>query len=165
MSGRNRWSAAELVAFLTFTRGTRLEAAWHIAFGGLRTGELLALRWADVDLGGRHINVRNAVVGVPYIAIAPSSISDRSRVVGVGSGLQAVLQAHRERQQAERSEWGDRYGDQDLVVCQESGQPLHPRELTRVFGALVDEAGLPPTGLAATRFVDRAPSLPRGAEA
>ncbi len=152
MSRLDHWTPDELAAFLAEIRGTRLEAAWHLAaFGGLRTGELLALRWTDVDLDAARIDVRNAVVGVPYTAIKPPSTSRRVRAVDLHPGTVAILCEHRERQEAERSEWGSDYSDHDLVVCRESGEPLHPRSLSRALAQVAERAALRPIGLPAIR--------------
>jgi integrase len=152
MSGLDTWTPGELAAFIAAARGTRLEAAWHLAvFGGLRIGELLALRWTDVDLGHGRIEVRDAVVGVPYATIRPAPISRRARAINVGLDLAALLHEHRARQCAERTEWGPHYSDHDLVVCRENGKPLHPRRLSRAFERVAEQAGLRPTGLPTLR--------------
>lgn len=61
------WEPAELAAFLKSVKDTRLEAAWRLAaMTGMRRGEVLGLRWCDVDLGASRVAVRNAVVSVAY---------------------------------------------------------------------------------------------------
>ncbi|MDQ3571461.1 MAG: tyrosine-type recombinase/integrase [Actinomycetota bacterium] len=162
MNSPNRWTPRELAAFFAAVGGTRLEGAWHLAGGGLRIGELLALRWSDVDLTGRCVVVRNAVFGVPYTSIAPSPISPRGRWVGLDADLVAALAKHRARQEAEQTEFGSEYSSHELAVCREDGRPIHPRSLSRTFAALVARAGLPPIELAAIRQVGPAPSIRAG---
>lgn len=143
MSRRSRWTAADVEAFLDATVDSQLEAAWHlIAFAGLRVGEVLALRWADIDAAAGLLRVRHAVVGVPYSALAvPGSIAGE-RVVDALPAID-VLVDHHERQEAIRSEWGSEHRDDSLVVCREGGRPLHSRELHRAFARLICDAGLP----------------------
>jgi integrase len=50
---------------------------------------------------------------------------------------------HRQRQEAERDEWGDDYEGQDLVFCLENGAPIHPHSLSQTFERLVEKSGLP----------------------
>lgn len=160
---RQCWSSAQLARFLVVARGSRLEAAWHLsALGGLRSCELLALRWSDVDLDAGYITIRRACIGVLYAAIAAPPGYNRTRTSPLNGDQMATLYAHRERQQVERSEWGASYGPHDLVVCQQNGRPLHPRALSRAFAALVDEAGLPQIEISALRLVRRAYSRAEG---
>ena len=126
--------ADELGAFLSAFASTRLEVAWHLLVdAGMRIGEVPALRWADVDAESGRIDVRNAVVGVPYTALAVPPAWLGARVISASPGVQDALRRHRRRQDAERSEWGEHYRDADLVVCREDGGPLHPRALNRVL--------------------------------
>lgn len=61
------WGPEELRVFFETVRGRRLEAAWHIAaVTGMRRGEVLGLRWKDVDLDASRISVRQALVSVAY---------------------------------------------------------------------------------------------------
>jgi integrase len=151
MSRLDHWTSDELAAFLTAVRSARLEAAWHLTAAGLRAGELLALRWADVELDGARLEVRNAVTGVPFAAIKPSSTTRWARTVDLDSDLVAVLYEHRDRQRVERSEWGAQCRDRDLVLSQENGEAHHPRALPRAFARAVAEAGLRPIRLSAMR--------------
>ena len=55
------WEPHELRVFLESVQGHRLEAAWHVAaMTGMRRGEVLGLRWKDVDFNGARISVRQA---------------------------------------------------------------------------------------------------------
>ena len=53
-----------------------------------------------------------------------------------------ALLSHQLRQQGERDAWGDAYADHGLVFAREDGNPLRPDDVTKLFGSLVDAAGL-----------------------
>ncbi len=58
-SGATTWTAAEVKDFLRAVNGERLQALWRVAVStGVRRGELLGLRWTDIDLSGRRLAVR-----------------------------------------------------------------------------------------------------------
>ena len=61
------WTADELSRFLDFVTEDRLYAAWVLAATtGMRRGEVLGLRWSDVDLDAPRLSVRQTLVSVAY---------------------------------------------------------------------------------------------------
>jgi integrase len=89
----------------------------------LRRGELLALRWSDVDLLDQRLRVRQS--WVRHEMTTPKSRSSR-RTVGFGLKTKDALE---EQFRASRY-----HGDEDLVFCHpELGTPLDPSELTRSY--------------------------------
>ena len=137
------WEAQELARFLEFVRGTRLEAGWRLAaMSGMRRGEILGLRWSDVDLDAARLSVRNAVVTVSYAVLESTPKSHQARVVDLDPETVEFLREHRVRQQVERDEWGSDYRDGDLVIAKENGEPMHPQSFSQAFERLVRRAGL-----------------------
>ncbi len=101
------WEAHELSLFLASVTGSRLEAVWRLAaMTGMRRGEILGLRWADVDLDAARISVRNAVVSVAYAVIESTPKSHNARVIDLDAETVDLLRAHRVRQQVERRRVG-----------------------------------------------------------
>jgi len=146
---RGAWTADELGAFLEASADTRLEAAWHLlADAGMRVGEVLAVRWADVDAENGRINVGDAVVGVPYSVLVAPLAAPGARVIAASPDLLDALRRHRRRQDAERSEWDCHFRDADLIVCREDGRPLHPRALHQAFRRRIAATGMPVIALA-----------------
>ena len=92
------WSAAELAAFLAWAReNSELAAAWHVlSFSGMRRGELLGLRWRDVDLDAATITVRRSA-GLVRTKGEGAAITEgptktgKPRVVDLDPGTVAVL--------------------------------------------------------------------------
>jgi integrase len=137
------WQPGELAAFLDFVRGTRMEGVWRlVAMTGIRRGEILGLRWADVDLEQARLSVRQAVVTVAYEMIESTPKSHNARVIDLDSETVGLLRVHRRQQQEEREEWGTDYEAHDLVACHENGSPIHPHSFSQTFERLVKRAGI-----------------------
>lgn len=137
------WEPSELAAFLESVKGTRLEPAWRLAaMTGMRRGEVLGLRWRDVDFDQSRIAVRNAIVSVAYEVLESTPKSHQARVIDLDPATTALLQRHRDRQAAERAEFGPEYDDRDLVICAEDGSPIHPQSFSQAFDRAVGRIDL-----------------------
>ncbi len=137
------WEPDELARFLEHVHGTRLEAAWRLAaMTGMRRGEILGLRWSDVDLDNARISVRHAVVSVAYKVLESTPKSHQARVIDLDPESVDLIREHRRKQQLERNQWGSDYLDNDLVIAMENGEPLHPQSFSQAFERLVKRAGL-----------------------
>ncbi len=137
------WEPGELAAFLRAVEGTRLEAAWRLAaMTGMRRGEVLGLRWSDVDLDASRLAVRNALVSVAYEVLESSPKSHQARVIDLDPATTALLRRHRERQRLAKEKFGEGYDDRDLVVCAEDGTPIHPQSFSQAFARVIEPAGL-----------------------
>jgi integrase len=142
------WEPDELARFLNHVRGTRLEVAWRIAaMTGMRRGEVLGLRWCDVDLDACRISVRQAVVSVAYAVLLSTPKSHQARVIDLDQTTVDLLHQHRSNQDVDRNRWGSEYSDKDLVVATENGEPIHPHSLSQAFERLVKRADLRPIRL------------------
>lgn len=133
------WTAAEAVTFLDAARSHRLYPLFYLAMStGMRRGELLGLRWQDVKPGALHIRQSLTVVG-NQIAISVPKTEKGKRRVTTSPDMEEVLEAHRQRQDAERQLLGE-WPENDLVFRTEVGTPLHPRNLERTWYALQKKA-------------------------
>ena len=138
------WSAAELAGFLRHSSTDRLGPVYEvIAACGLRRGETLGLRWADVDLTRRVMHVRQTLTdvgghltfGTPKTRASEASVPLTDRAVG------ALLERQLQRD-TEHEQWGEAYADHGLVFARENGEPLRPEWVTRRFRELAETAGL-----------------------
>lgn len=139
------WDAQELRQFLDHVAEDRLSAMWFVfASTGMRRGEVLGLRWRDVDLDGSQLAIRQTLLafGGELHFGEPKTKSGR-RQIALDSGTVASLRAHRKRQMEERLRAGPAWADSGLVFTDEVGNPLHPDGVTRAFAARAGEAGLP----------------------
>ena len=108
-------------------------------------GELLGLRWRDINLTLGTISVQQTLYRLGKKVLVKEAKSARSRrVVDLPPMLVEELRQHREEQQTRRRAFGPKYTDWDLVFCQRDGKPLHGHNLNRRnLRHLLKNAGLP----------------------
>lgn len=88
------WSSSEVRRFLTVAGKIRLHAAWRISFYGLCRGEVLGLRWSDIDLKAKTLTVRQARVCVNYqVRVEPPKSENGVRTLPVDDDLVSALKA------------------------------------------------------------------------
>jgi integrase len=136
---------AEARRLLDAAKGTRFEAAYVIALNlGLRRGELLGLRWQDVNLDTATLRVNQAVQRVDGKLQAAETKTDSSRRnLSLPQSVVAALRAHRIRQLQERLLAGITRQDSGLVFTSHRGTPLEPRNLLRDFARILQRAQVP----------------------
>jgi len=139
------WTPEQLRAFLEGIGGHRLAAGFLLAATtGMRRGEVLGLRWRDIDFGARRLKINQTVLNVAYkITIGEPKTARSRRTVALDPETVRVLLEHRRRQAAEREEVGEAYVDQDLVFPREDGQPTHPDLFSQTFQRTLKRLGLP----------------------
>ena len=137
-------TAAEVANLLAAARGDRLEALYVLAVTtGMRRGELLALRWREVDLDRGVLAVTGSLqrVGGQLSIGEPKTTSSRRQVVLSQAAVRA-LRAHRVLQ-AEHQLGALHWEDLDLVFTNEIGRPIEPGNLLRrSYWPLLERAGL-----------------------
>jgi integrase len=122
----------------------RLSALFRVALMmGLRQGEVLGLRWSDVDLDARTLRVAQALQRIDRQIIFKEPKSAKSRrTLRVPHSVVESLRVHRDQQNFERAAAGDRWTDSGLVFVSTVGTPLDPRNVLRIWHGLLDKAGL-----------------------
>jgi integrase len=112
---------------------------------GARRGELLALRWSDLDLDAGTVRIgRSLRRGEHGLRFKSPKTAAGTRTVGLGSATVAMLRRLRAEQVERRLAFGPAYhADADLIVCDADGSPLNPDHVSRQFRALANLAGLP----------------------
>lgn len=140
------WTATQMRAFLDHVAEDDLAGAWALTALGLRRGEVLGLRWSDIDFENRVLHVRQARVlaGREVVTNAPKTARGR-RSIPMHAGLIDALKLTRRRTLTEspvvplrQKQGGDR-----LVTVNAVGEPMHPDAYSDRFARLVTEAGLP----------------------
>ena len=128
------------------TSGDRLEALYGLAVHtGMREGELLGLKWEDVDLECSVLRLRRAVVREGgKTAFGDLKTPKSRRSVRLTRAAAIVLRSHLKRQLEEMERLGSLYQPGGLVFATESGTLINPSNLrNRSFKPLLKRAGLP----------------------
>lgn len=125
--------------------GDRLEALYVLALNtGMRQGELLALKWGDVDLERGVLRVRRTLTHADktFVLGEPKTKSSR-RTIRLTTGAVEALRGHLSRQLQEIEEIGSLYQPGGLIFATESGTIINPSNLrNRSFKSLLKRAGL-----------------------
>jgi integrase len=132
-------------AFLEAVKGDKREALYILALaGGLRRGELLALRWEDVNLDAGSLAVSRSLSKVRggWAVAEPKTASSR-RVVKLPEFAAEALRVHRKRQVEERVK-AKIWIDAGLVFASEAGTALDGRNVLRLFKLRIAAAGMDP---------------------
>jgi integrase len=132
-------------SFLEVAKSDRLEALYLLAIHtGLRQGELLGLKWADVNLERGLLRVRRILSAAKCGPIFTSPKNDKSRSVRLTPQAVQALRDHHERQLEEREMLADLWQEHGLVFTSQIGTPLNRHNLfKRSFEPLLRWAGLP----------------------
>ncbi|MDA0353753.1 MAG: site-specific integrase [Chloroflexi bacterium] len=138
-------TADQAWGLLDALEGEPLEALYTLAvMTGMRSGELLGLRWRDVDLEASRLQVEHQLqrIGGEWLFIAPKTAAGR-RAVALPLPAVEALHRHRTRQNGERAEIGRHYVERDLVFTRPGGLPIHATTLVKDFQRLLARLGLP----------------------
>lgn len=141
-------SAEAAKALLAATEQDRLGPLYAVALTtGLRQGELLGLRWSDVDLDMGMLVVRQALqkIGREWVIGPPKSDTSR-RTIPLAEATIAALRRQRARQAEERLRAGEVWDSSwGLVYTALDGMPLDGGEVTKKLQRAQAAAGLPRT--------------------
>jgi len=136
------WTPDEVARFLDHTKGAREHPLWVVALTtGMRRGEIVGLRWADVDLEGARLMVRRALVSVRDELIESEPKTEKSRrPIALDPHTVAVLKEWRVRQLEERLLCGEGWIDTGQVFTRPDGSGLHPDRVSKLFDTSVVES-------------------------
>lgn len=143
-------------AFHEALHGHRLEALFLLAIAtGMRRGEIMGLKWQDVDLQKGVLQVRRILTRVPtklktetqtgaFIEAETKTRRSRRSIV-IASFALNVLKKHKVQQEEMKRKAGPLWQDHDYVFCTSIGTHLNPtRDLLDELKKITEKAGLPP---------------------
>ena len=99
---------------------------------GARRGEILGLKWANVDFDGNRIYICNNVLYTPDRGIYEDTpkTAKSIRYISLPKETMSLLREYRFSQLEQRFAMGDRWHNRDFVFTQENGEPMHPDSVT-----------------------------------
>jgi integrase len=138
-------SAEQARRLLNAAQGTRHAVLLQLAVTtGLRQGEILALRWSDIDFESGCLMVQRQlqrVSGRGLVFSEPKTAAGRRKVV-LGPAMMAALKGQQELVR-DRSCRRGRWQENDLVFPSTMGTPQDPRNVLAAFKGILVQAGLP----------------------
>lgn len=140
------WTPSELATFLASVRDDRLYALWHVAaMTGMRRGELLGLRWSDIDFEARRLAVRQTLISVAYELTVTTPKSHNERVIDLDPETVEVLRRHLKLQREDHALAGaDLVDSGDRVFGKPNGATIHPDVISQTFEKRVKRSGVKP---------------------
>lgn len=157
-------SPQQLAALQAAAQGTWVDLIVRLAAAtGARRGELLALRWSDLDWEARRLKIERALYQVKgEVGFKPTK-TRTLRVVTLPPSLIEHLAAHRRQQEEDRRMFGPDYrSDLDLIFAQPDGSPLLPSSVSRAVVRLARLVGIRGAGLHALRHLHASALLAAG---
>lgn len=139
------WTGEQAAVFLRAVDAHRWRALWHLAVGtGARRGELVGLRWSDVDLDRAQVRIRRSLSVVNGgVHLLPTK-STRPRVLCIANSVVDAVARHREEHERKRAvavAWEQRW---DLVFTGRTGSHVAPDVVTREWRRVVRAVPVPP---------------------
>ncbi|CCJ32845.1 tyrosine-type recombinase/integrase [Caloramator australicus] len=150
----NVFTNEEIDRFKKALENNRLKALFLLALGtGLRQGELLALKWSDIDFDKKELKVQRSIKKVSLInndasreiktIIQVPKTKGSLRTVPIPSSLIPVLKEHKQKQALEKIKAGPSYNDNDFVFTTELGNNIDVRNLIRAYKRVLKKANIP----------------------
>ncbi len=131
--------------------GHRLEALFKLALAtGMRRGEILGLKWQDIDFAKGTLQIRRVLSRIPskmpgkgYTEAEPKTQQSRRTII-IASVALTALKEHRLRQLAEKEKAGSHWQEHDYVFCTPLGTHLNPtRDALDLLKTFLKKAELP----------------------
>lgn len=140
------WTESQVSAFLLYIRHHKNEILYHLALAtGMRRGELLGLKWTDVDWVGKTLRVQRQAFepnGGGVIFQEPKS--DRGkRSIELGDGMMQRIREQMKLVDQARRFAGGRWREHELIFPSTIGTPQRGENISHEFAGLVQKSGLP----------------------
>lgn len=135
------WNEEEIHRFLSFAKGSRYYAAFLLALTtGMRQGEILGLRWKDIDEENRTISVVQTLSHKGKILSVGAKTASGNRQISIDEVTLNQLLPLKLKYKEEKMANRPIYQDHDLVIRTSIGTPVSPRNLLRSFYSIIEKA-------------------------
>jgi integrase len=135
----------DVIQVLETVSGTALETPTVLALGtGMRLGEVLGLRWQDVDLDAKSARVTQTLqeTDAHGLVFVPPKTHRSRRAVSLPTFVVQALRKHKKEQSERRLMVGSAWQDYDLIVERGDGQPLRTSTMSNRFADAMKRAGV-----------------------
>jgi len=141
------WEIDQLVGFLDAIAPHRMAPAFcFAAHTGMRRGEVLGVRWRDLDLDAGRVSVRQSLVSVAYkISISDVKTGTSRRTIDIDDAVVQVLKDWHKNRTEERD--GLEPASDDLVFVKADGTSMHPDIFSQLFDRTVAKIDAPAISL------------------
>lgn len=147
------FSDEEIQVLKKALEGNKLKCLILMALGtGMRQGELLALKWDDIDFDNCEVRVNKSIKNVKLISAdgtskrkiieQPPKTQASNRIVPFPSNLIHILEEYKPLQEKQKKAAGSSYNDSKLVFATEIGNPIIATNLLRNYSSLLKKAGI-----------------------
>jgi integrase len=139
------WSLNEIHKFLNECKNERNYITFLLAiYTGMRRGEILGLKWSDIDFDKKVIHVNRSLAYVPNKGYILTTLKTKNskRQIPISDNVVKELLIHKAKQEEWKKRLGKAYEDNDLVICTEMGTMQDPRNILRVMRRLCKSSGV-----------------------
>jgi integrase len=105
---------------------------------GLRRGEIMGLRWCDLDFDNNVLKIRQNLTGTNTPFISTPKTKGSIRDLPIPASLRALLERHRTTQTLDKAKAGECWVDSGAVFTTEIGTYTHPRNLDRALKGVLN---------------------------
>ncbi|KAA0565315.1 site-specific integrase [Bacillus sp. CH30_1T] len=138
------WNEDQVRTFLKTIKNENYFMLFYMALQtGMRQGELLGLRWKDVDLENHTLSVKQVLSHDAKKFYNGAKTNAGNRTIQLSETIVSELKKHRAKTLQEKMLLGNDYVDYDLVICTPLGTQLNPPNIRRLFNRLIKEAEVP----------------------
>ncbi|KIL80154.1 tyrosine-type recombinase/integrase [Bacillus badius] len=138
------WELNDVRTFLEVAAHHRWYIAFHLAITtGMRRGEILGLRWKDIDLEKGVLYVRQTLSKDEKQFLTGAKTISGVRSIKLSKETVVILKKHKATISKAKLKCGPAYEDYDLVICTAGGTPVNPENLKRSYMQLIQQAGVP----------------------
>ena len=140
----NVWDVKEINAFLQAASQERLYPAFQLALTtGMRRGEILGLRWKDIDFDNASLCVRQTLSHDGKHFLTGAKTLSGVRNIKLSNETLIMLKKQKTTIAKEKLICGPNYEDYDLIICSTKGTPINPSNLKRTYHRIISMADVP----------------------
>ncbi len=145
------WTPEQAAKFLESVKNDRYYAAYLLAIqAGLRRGEILGLRWQDINFVERYVTIKQTLVKTSKgNVLKDPKTKDSQNATALSEATVDALRARMFAQAREKQDWEEKCGPgtwknpANLVFTREDGSPIKPDSFSRQFKKRLGKGGIP----------------------